>query len=135
METKSPSQITDDDRKKMMEGLRLFSQVQAHFQKEYGFEFWKRPMAERKHWVAEQMMAVIAELSETWELTNKWWKKEAPGLDDEATRDEITEELVDMYHFLLSLLLTLEITPEEFVSTYLEKMGVNIDRQESDYSY
>lgn len=135
METKSPADVTEADRETMKKGLELFAQVQAHFQKEYGFEFWKKPMKERKHWSAEQMMAIIAELSETWELTNKWWKKNAPGFDDKDARPKIVEEMVDMYHFILSLMLTMEITPEEFVSTYLSKMGVNIDRQEENYSY
>jgi len=135
METKALSDVTKEDRLKMIEGLMLFSQVQAHLQKEYGFDFWKKPMAERKHWVAEQMMAMISEIGETWEITNKWWKKNAPDFEDAEARKKIVEELVDMYHFFLSLMLTLQITPEEFVSVYLEKMGVNIKRQETNYSY
>jgi len=43
-------------------------------------------------------------------------------------------EVVDLFHFLISLAQVLRMTPDDVYNAYLKKHQVNIERQESGYS-
>lgn len=48
-------------------------------------------------------------------------------------KEHLIEESADILHFLLIFWLKLGLTEEEIFNAYLDKMGVNIDRQEKGY--
>lgn len=56
----------------------------------------------------------------------KWWsKKEVPD------HEQRVEELVDVLHFFMLYMLKEKISPEKLFVTYLAKLRVNYERQES----
>lgn len=73
--------------------------------------------------------ALTHETVELQQLTNwKWWKKPT-----ELNLEEMEEELVDIWHFLLSLTIKMKITPEDLMVAYKKKHAKNIERQKSGY--
>lgn len=76
-------------------------------------------------WVQKEVMAIMVELAELLEEVNfKWWKIPHP-----VDRDKIKEELVDVFHFFVSLCLKVGITAEELYAAYLAKNEENLRRQ------
>jgi dimeric dUTPase (all-alpha-NTP-PPase superfamily) len=58
----------------------------------------------------------------------KWWAK-YQTFDKQNARVEV----VDLMHFLISLALVLEMTPEDFYTAYTKKHSVNLSRQDTGY--
>lgn len=77
-------------------------------------------------WVQKEVLAIISELGEILDEVNfKWWKN-----PKEIDRDKLTEEIVDVLHFFVSMCLKVGITPEELYQAYLEKNQENFKRQQ-----
>lgn len=77
----------------------------------------------------ERCMAIIHEVIELHKLTNwKWWKQ--PHYEDKTA---MKEELADVWHFVVSLSIEMNVTPDELLRLYKEKNQVNHDRQEKGY--
>ena len=80
-------------------------------------------------WTLNFIRAVQQELAElTDSVPWKWWAKY-------QKRDEqnIKVEIVDLFHFLISLALVNNISPEDLYEAYLKKNKINHDRQDSGY--
>lgn len=83
-------------------------------------------------------LALIIEVGEA--LQKMRWKfygpQAAPGQEgrrrpEGELREEVVEELVDVLHFLLNLLLALRVDSYELMEAYLGKAEINRARQES----
>jgi dimeric dUTPase (all-alpha-NTP-PPase superfamily) len=76
-------------------------------------------------WMQKHTIALMCETAEMLEEVNyKWWKNERP-VDQAALK----EELVDMFHFFLSLCINAGMDAQELHAIYLRKNQVNFDRQ------
>ena len=73
--------------------------------------------------------AIIHEAVELQRLTSwKWWKQAQP-----IDYHKASEELTDIWHFVIDLSLVLGLTPEKILAEYTKKNLVNHQRQESGY--
>lgn len=77
-------------------------------------------------WIQKEILAIISELSEILDEVNfKWWKD-----PKEINKERLTEEIVDVLHFFVSMCLKAEIGPEELFTAYVCKNQENFARQE-----
>ena len=77
-------------------------------------------------WVTGITIAMESEIDEIRREVNwKWWKN--PKVIDEAA---LQGEVIDMWHFLLSLSRVVGLTPETIHSIYIEKNAENHARQD-----
>ena len=85
---------------------------------------------ERQKWVLNYCRAMTQEIAElTDSVPWKWWAK-YQKFDEQNAKVEI----VDLFHFLVSLAQTLGMTPDDVYQAYLKKNAVNHQRQESGYA-
>lgn len=88
------------------------------------------------HWIHQQCIALMVEVGEIHEAAQfKWWKEYNEPID----MDNVRKETIDAFHFLLSLMIKLGMTPDDIVKVYMEKNQENHKRQdgtsqEKDYS-
>ena len=76
-------------------------------------------------WVVGLTIAMESEIDEIRrEVSWKWWKN--PKAID---RDALQGEVIDMWHFLLSLSRVVGLTPNDIHRLYMEKNAENHDRQ------
>ncbi len=79
----------------------------------------------REEWLQKRALALFCETAEMLEEVNyKWWKNEKP-----VDEDAVKEELVDMFHFFLSLCLSVDMDAGELHALYLKKNQINFKRQ------
>ena len=101
-------------------------------QKKFGgmfIDFDKLKLEEKERWTKEMVLAMMDELSEVLGQINwKHWKNEQPV--DEM---EVKYELIDLWHFLMNLMLVWGMKPEDVFSMYIAKNRENYKRQESKY--
>lgn len=80
-------------------------------------------------WVLNYCRAMGQELSElTDSVPWKWWAK-YQKLDEQNARVEV----VDLFHFLISLAQVLGMSADDVFQAYVKKNQVNLERQESGY--
>jgi dimeric dUTPase (all-alpha-NTP-PPase superfamily) len=80
-------------------------------------------------WLGKYLAALDDESRELKEeLLWKWWSK------DHLDMQNIRVEIVDQFHFLISLALTAGLSADEVFGAYLQKNAINHTRQEKDYS-
>ena len=85
---------------------------------------------EKTHWVLEYSRAMSQEIAElTDSVPWKWWAK-YQKLDEQNARVEV----VDLFHFLISLAQVLGMSADDVFEAYVKKNEVNFQRQESGYS-
>jgi len=88
-----------------------------------------------QEWIQKKTLAMISELAELIDEVNfKWWK--SAKTDNEL---EIKNELVDIFHFFVSMCLDAGLTADELFALYTAKNAENVKRQngqsaEKDYS-
>lgn len=76
-------------------------------------------------WVVGLTIAMESEIDEIRREVNwKWWKNPKP-IDQEALQGEV----IDMWHFLLSLSRTVGLAPNDIHRIYMEKNAENHARQ------
>ncbi len=126
----------------MFDILTNILSTQEYFQKKYNYNV---PV----HMWASAMMTESGEL---WAISGgKWWKKYLTDLDtwghfqekeeidsylrllEKQNKDKILEESIDVFHFLLGCWLRLGLTAKDIYEAYNKKMGVNINRQKTNY--
>lgn len=84
------------------------------------------PALSKDEWLQKQILAALAELGELLAETNfKWWKNEK-SLNEE----HIKEELIDVFHFFVSMCLVMDMDAEECFRIYIDKNRENIARQQ-----
>ena len=81
-------------------------------------------------WVLNYNRAMTQELAElTDSVPWKWWAK-YQKFDQQNARVEV----VDMFHFLISLAQVLDMSAEDVCEAYRRKHKVNVERQNSGYT-
>jgi dimeric dUTPase (all-alpha-NTP-PPase superfamily) len=107
----------------------LFS-MQAALNRRIGVNTDAMSDDERPVWVLNYCRALSQELAElTDSVPWKWWAK-YQAFDQQNCRVEV----VDMFHFLISLAQVLGMTPDDLYQAYLKKNAVNHARQETGYA-
>lgn len=86
--------------------------------------------AEKTKWVLNYCRAMSQELAElTDSVPWKWWAK-YQKFDEQNARVEV----VDLFHFLISLAQVLGMSADDVFQAYVKKNEVNFKRQESGYT-
>lgn len=86
--------------------------------------------AERVHWVLNYCRAMSQEIAElTDSVPWKWWAK-YQQFDLQNARVEV----VDLFHFLISLAQVLGMSADDVFEAYVKKNAVNLQRQETGYT-
>lgn len=76
-------------------------------------------------WIQRQILALISELAEVMDEVNfKWWKNKKP-----INGDNLKDEIVDVFHFFVSMCLTAGMDAEELFRRYIAKNEENFNRQ------
>lgn len=76
-------------------------------------------------WIQKETLAMISELSELLDEVNfKWWKN-----PKEINLNNVKEELVDIFHFFMSMCLKVGMDADEVYERYIEKNKENFKRQ------
>ena len=84
---------------------------------------------EKAKWILNYTRAMQQETAELIDSVPwKWWAK-YQKFDEQNAKVEV----VDLFHFLVSLAQTLGMTPDDVYQAYLKKNAVNHQRQESGY--
>lgn len=118
-----------------MDKLERIFYLQEKFQKDL-VEKRQLENIDVEQWIQKQILAMISELSELLDEVNfKWWKNPNP-----LNFPAIKEELVDIFHFFISMCLTVGMDAQELYELYLGKNNENFLRQEgksnkAGYSY
>jgi dimeric dUTPase (all-alpha-NTP-PPase superfamily) len=85
---------------------------------------------EKAKWILNYTRAMQQELAELVDSVPwKWWAK-YQKFDEQNARVEV----VDLFHFLISLAQTLGMSPDDVFQAYVKKNKVNVQRQESGYA-
>jgi len=86
--------------------------------------------AEQTKWVLNYCRAMTQEIAElTDSVPWKWWAK-YQKFDEQNARVEV----VDLFHFLISLAQVLGMSADDVFNAYVKKNEVNFKRQESGYA-
>jgi len=86
---------------------------------------------EKTKWVLNYCRAMSQEMAElTDSVPWKWWAK-YQKFDEQNARVEV----VDLFHFLISLAQVLGMSADDVFQAYLKKNEVNFKRQESGYTH
>lgn len=86
--------------------------------------------AEKGQWILNYTRAMQQELAELVDSVPwKWWAKY-----QEFDEQNAKVEVVDLFHFLISLAQTLDMSADDVYQAYLKKNKVNHNRQDSGYS-
>lgn len=81
-------------------------------------------------WILNYTRALGQEVAELVDSVPwKWWAKYQT-----YNKQNARVEIVDMFHFLISLAQVLGMNSEDVYQAYMEKHRVNVDRQESGYT-
>jgi len=76
-------------------------------------------------WLQRKAIALNVEMAEVMDEVNyKWWKNNA-----EIDKQKVKEELVDVFHFFVSMCLDVGMTGDELHKLYIEKNEKNVSRQ------
>jgi dimeric dUTPase (all-alpha-NTP-PPase superfamily) len=101
-----------------MDMLEVIFASQKKFQDKYNYH---RP-------THELCSAMASECMELWGISGgKWWKK------TESSMREQKEELADILHFFVATCINMNITPKELYASYIRKLAINYQRQNSNY--
>ena len=85
---------------------------------------------EKTRWILNYCRAMSQELAELTESVPwKWWAK-YQKFDEQNARVEV----VDLFHFLISLAQTLGMSADDVFQAYVKKNEVNLQRQDSGYT-
>jgi len=113
-----------------MDKLDEIFKLQADLNRRIGVELEGLEEAEKTKWVLNYTRAMQQELAELVDSVPwKWWAK-YQTFDEQNAKVEV----VDLFHFLVSLAQALGMTPEDVYDAYLKKNKVNHARQESGYA-
>ena len=104
--------------------------MQAELNQRIGVNTLHMPEERKPEWVLNYCRAMTQEVAElTDSVPWKWWAK-YQKIDEQNARVEV----VDLFHFLVSLAQTLGMTAEDIYQGYVKKNEVNHKRQESGYT-
>jgi dimeric dUTPase (all-alpha-NTP-PPase superfamily) len=112
-----------------MDKLDHIFEMQAALNARIGVETTGLDETEKTKWVLNYSRAMQQELAELVDSVPwKWWAK-YQKFDEQNARVEV----VDLFHFLVSIAQTLGMSAEDIYDAYLKKNKVNHERQNSGY--
>ena len=110
--------------------LEAIFHMQSKLNIRIGIDTTNIPEAKQPEWVLNYCRALSQELAETTDSVPwKWWAK-YQKYDKQNARVEV----VDMFHFLISLAQVLGMSAHDVFDTYMQKNKVNFERQDSGYT-
>jgi dimeric dUTPase (all-alpha-NTP-PPase superfamily) len=113
-----------------MDKLENIFDLQEQLNLRIGVDMEKMNDDERAKWILNYVRAMQQELAElTDSVPWKWWAKY-----QEFDKQNAKVEIVDLFHFLISLAQVMGMSAEDVHEAYLKKNQVNHDRQDSGYS-
>ena len=114
----------------MKDKLKGIFEMQRRLNKRIGVDTDNMDDDDRAKWVLNYSRALGQELAELVDSVPwKWWAKY-----QEFDKQNAKVEVVDMFHFLISLAQTLGLTAEDVYDAYVKKNKVNFERQDSGYT-
>ncbi len=112
-----------------MDKLEEIFRMQDALNKRIGVNLPPPTDEEKAKWILNYTRAMQQETAELIDSVPwKWWAK-YQKFDEQNAKVEV----VDLFHFLVSLAQTLGMTPDDVYQAYLKKNQVNHERQESGY--
>ena len=113
-----------------MDKLQRIFEMQEELNARIGVNLKDIDEAEQTKWVLNYTRAMQQEMAELIDSVPwKWWAK-YQAFDKQNARVEV----VDLFHFLISLAQTLGMSADDVYDAYVAKNKVNHQRQESGYS-
>ena len=104
--------------------------LQAELNARIGVDTLRLPDDRKPEWVLNYCRAMSQEIAElTDSVPWKWWAR-YQTFDPQNARVEV----VDLFHFLVSLAQVLDMSAEDIFQAYLKKHAVNVRRQEQGYT-
>lgn len=112
-----------------MDKLENIFELQEQLNLRIGVDMGKMNDDERTKWILNYVRAMQQELAElTDSVPWKWWANY-----QEFDKQNAKVEIVDLFHFLISLAQVMGMSATDVHEAYLKKNQVNHDRQESGY--
>lgn len=109
--------------------LEKIFEMQEALNRRMGVNTRRMTQGTQQKWVLNYCRAMSQELAElTDSLPWKWWAR-YQTFDKQNARVEV----VDLFHFLVSLAQTLGMTPDDVFQAYAKKHAVNVARQKGGY--
>ena len=113
-----------------MDKLENIFELQEQLNKRIGVDMSKMNDDERSKWILNYVRAMQQELAElTDSVPWKWWAKY-----QEFDKQNAKVEIVDLFHFLISLAQVMGMDAGDIHDAYLKKNKVNHERQNSGYT-
>ena len=110
--------------------LRQMFEMQDKLNRRIGVRAATLTEEEQQKWVLDYCRAMTQELAElTDSVPWKWWAK-YQKYDKQNARVEV----VDLFHFLISLAEVLGMSADDVYEVYMQKNKVNFERQDSGYA-
>ncbi len=114
---------------KKADKLDQIFRMQAALNRRIGVDTRGMTPRDQQKWTLNYCRAMSQELAElTDSVPWKWWAR-YQKFDKQNARVEV----VDLFHFLVSLAQTLGMTPDDVFDAYVKKRKVNLARQQSGY--
>ena len=112
-----------------MDKLDTIFEMQDTLNQRIGVVTEKLSEEEKTKWVLNYTRAMQQEIAELIDSVPwKWWAKY-----QEFDEQNAKVEIVDLFHFLISLAQVMGMTPDDVYNAYVKKNQVNHNRQESGY--
>ena len=113
-----------------MDKLDNIFELQDELNRRIGVDMSSMNDEDRAKWILNYVRAMQQELAElTDSVPWKWWAKY-----QEFDKQNAKVEIVDLFHFLISLAQVMGMTADDVHEAYLKKNKVNHNRQQSGYS-
>lgn len=113
-----------------MDKLQRIFEMQEELNARIGVNLKDIDEAEQTKWVLNYTRAMQQEMAELIDSVPwKWWAK-YQAFDKQNAKVEV----IDLFHFLISLAQTLGMTADDVYEAYVAKNKVNHQRQESGYT-
>ena len=113
-----------------MDKLEKIFDLQKNLNQRIGVNTDEMDDEEKIRWVLNYTRAMQQEIAELIDSVPwKWWAK-YQKFDQQNAKVEV----VDLFHFLISIAQVIGMTPEDIYQAYLKKNEVNHSRQDSGYT-
>lgn len=113
-----------------MDKLESIFDLQKQLNSRIGVETSGLDDQEKTKWLLNYTRAMQQELAElTDSVPWKWWARY-----QEFDQQNARVEVVDLFHFLISLAQVLGMTADDIYEAYLRKNAINHERQDSGYT-
>jgi dimeric dUTPase (all-alpha-NTP-PPase superfamily) len=110
--------------------LEEIFRLQCELNRRIGVDLANLSEEEKTRWVLNYTRAMSQEMAELIDSVPwKWWAK-YQKFDEQNARVEV----IDLFHFLISIAQALGMTADDVFQAYLKKNQVNHQRQESGYA-